>query len=237
MIGVTSFSKAGYEKCGKNFLEHIDHWPGKIIVYLESPIDFEHPKLEKRDFFEIPHALDFLENIKSVHKSNGVDHGRYNYNFDLSKFCRKMFCQYDAFEEGGKVFWLDSDLEFKKDIPEKFLELLFNKKHLVLLDRKGFHSETGFVGFDTEHKDFTKFLERYSDVLKKGIIFGLQRWHDCEAFDWAREGKGNNLTPWWDIKKAKDGGLEYLEVMSKTHLSHYMVHHKGGMKNAIKISN
>jgi len=233
VIGVTSFSPEGYEKYGKNFLKFIDFWPGKIICYLEEPIDFEHEKLIKRDFFEIPFALSFITNIKEIHRSNGVAHGKYNYNFDVNKFCRKMFCQYEAFKEGGKVFWLDSDLEFKSAIPEQWLNDLFDGQSLVLLDRAGFYSETGFVGFDTEHKDFKEFAERYSDVLKKGIIFSLKRWHDCEAFDWAREGKGKNLTPWWDITKAKTNSIEYLEVMSKSILDEYIVHHKGRRKDAI----
>lgn len=227
MIGITSFSKEGYDQYGLNFLESIDNWPGKIICYLESPIKFEHPKLEKRDFFDVPDVSAFLSNIENHPNCKGMVNGRYDYNFNLWKFCRKMFCQFDAFNEGGKMFWLDADLELIKPIPEKWLEDMFDDEHLIFLGRKDFYSEAGFVGFDTDHMAFDRFKERYIDTLKKGIIFNLKQWHDCAAFDYAREAMGKDLSPFW--VKGKDD----LHVFPKTILNQYMVHRKGAMKNEI----
>ena len=227
MIGITSFSREGYEQYGKNFLKSIDHWPGKIIVYLESPIDFEHPKLEKRDFFSIDGASIFLENIGGDPRFKGMFDGIYNYNFDVWKFCRKMFCQFDAFKEGGKVFWLDGDTEIVKPISEKFLTKLFDKKHLVIFGRDGFYTESGFVGFDTDHHDFAEFERRYISTLKNGIFYTLRGWHDCYCLDWARDGKGNNLTKDW--KKGDD-----LHVIPKSELGKYLIHRKGKRKKEIK---
>lgn len=156
---------------------------------------------------------------------------RYNYNFDIWKFCRKLFVQYDVLKEhNGKVFWLDNDVITKKKIPKKFLEELFDDSHLVFLGRKGFHSETGFVGFDTTHKSFPTFLTRYMDCLQKGIVFKLKRWHDCEVFDWARMGQGKNLSSFW---KEKDS----LRVWRKTVLAEYMEHYKGQRKHLVKDVN
>ena len=183
MIGVTSFSAEGYEKYGKNFLKHAHHFPGKILVYTEAPLGLDSDKIEERNLFTIQGISGFLSNIKNVPLAHGITERGHNYNFNVWKFCRKMFCQFEAFKEGGKVFWLDADLEFKKDIPEEFLDDLLGGEPLVVLDRIGFHSETGFVGFDTEHDDFNDIAIRYMDSLRKGIIFQLERWHDCEALD------------------------------------------------------
>lgn len=227
MIGITSFSKEGFDEYGHNFLKSIDNWPGKIIVYLESPIDFEHPKLEKRNFFAIEGASNFLSNIESEPKLRGRVDGGYNYNFDVWKFCRKMFCQFDAFKEGGKVFWLDGDTEITKPIPKKFLEDLFDGQHLVLFGREGFYTETGFVGFDTDHIDFTLFVRRYIQTLKNGTFYTLEGWHDCYCLDWAREGKGRDLTKGW--AKGDD-----LHVIPKSDLGQYLIHRKGKRKKEIK---
>ena len=231
MIGVTSFSREGYEQYGKNFLESIDNWPGKIIVYLESPIDFEHHKLEKRDFFDIPNASRFLTNIEQIPESKGMVGGGYNYNFDVNKFCRKMFCQFDAFKEGGKVFWLDADIEFIKEVSEEFLEDLFDGNPLAYLGREGMYTESGFLGFDTEHENFPGFEERYVATLQQGIFMKLPGWHDCYCFDWAKQNLGNDIVTGWEIKNKMS--LEELDVIEKSPLKDVLVHRKGKRKNEI----
>lgn len=227
MIGITSFSREGYAKYGHNFLKSIDHWPGKIIVYLESPIDFEHPKLEKRDFFSIPNASIFLENIESEPKLRGMVDGKYNYNFDVWKFCRKMFCQFDAFKEGGKMFWLDGDVELLKPISEEYLSDMFHGEHLIVYGREGFYTETGVVGFDTDHPKFPEFQSRYVATLQKGIFYTLKGWHDCYCLDWARQGEGFDLTKGWTKHDS-------LDVVPKSDLGKYLIHRKGKRKDNIK---
>lgn len=226
MIGVTSFSPEGYDLYGEHFLKFVDNFPGKIIVYLEQPIDFEHEKVEKRNLFTIPGITQFLTNIKNVPLARGRTEEGYNYNYDVWKFCRKMFCQFDTFKEGGKVIWLDGDLEMHTEIPEDFLNELFDEQHLFFLGREGFYTESGILGFDTDHPDFEEFKKRYIATLQNGIVFNLRGWHDCYCFDWARDGKGHNLTPWWEKGKP-------LDIFPKTELAKYMVHRKGNRKQQI----
>lgn len=230
MVVVTSFSKKVYDQTGKKMLEtFVEHWPCNIIAYYdEEEPDFKHEKIEYRPFYEIPGVVPFLQHLTTIPQANGVvlQNGkeRYNYNYDIWKFCRKMFAQFDVLQkEKDKVFWLDADVVTKKDIPAKFLEDIFEGSHLVLLDRKGFHSETGFVGFDTTHPKFPTFLSMYIDTLRKGLIFQMKRWHDCEAFDFARMGEGRDLSPFWK----KD---DPLGVWDKTILKEYMDHFKGQRK-------
>jgi len=226
MIGISSFSDKGYKKYGKNFLKYAHNFPGKIIVYTESRLGIASDQIEERDLFGIPGINGFLENIKNIPKAHGIVRGGYDYNFDANKFCRKMFCQFDAFKDGGKMYWLDGDTQINKKIPRSLLEDLFSGEPLVYLGREGFYTESGIVGFDTDHPDFYRFSERYMDTLRKGIVFGLKGWHDCYCFDWAKEDFGNDLTPEW--KKGDN-----LKVLNKTKLAKYMVHHKGNRKDAI----
>ncbi len=228
MIAVTSFSEKGYDQYGRECLKSfVKHWPCDIVVYYESdlPPDFEHEKIIYRRFWDIPNTSVFYHTIGSVPQARGMIGGEYNYNFDLWKFSRKMFAQFETLaNHEGKVFWLDADSITKEAIPESFLENLFEDKCLVYLGREGFYTETGFVGFDTTHRDFTSFFDRYVQVLQKGIILTLERWHDCEAFDWARhETSGNNLSSDW--KK----GLS-LHVLPKSVLGKYLTHNKGNRK-------
>lgn len=226
MLGVSTFSQRIWEAYGRQFLDQVDMWPGRWVIYLENGVDYSHPNITFKSLYEIDGVMNFLTNLKNLPKAHGVTENGYNYNFDIFKFCRKMFAQFDAFNEGGKVFWLDSDLRFRKPVTNEFLSSLFNEEHLFFLGRKGFYTESGFVGFDTDHVEFNNFSERYRNTLRQGIVFRLRHWQDCVCFDWAREGKGNNLTPDWT---PKDG----LDVMSQSVLDEYMTHFKGNRKKEL----
>lgn len=240
MKAVTCFSDAVYEKTGKKMLQSfVKNWPCKIVAYYEdTKPDFEHEKIEYKPLYDIFGMRNFLNHLVRIPRANGVvlqdGKERYNYNYDIWKFCRKLFAQYDVLEkEKGKVFWLDADVITKKPIPEQFLNDLFfdpsrNKEsHLVFLGREGFHSETGFVGFDTLHPAFPTFFFHYVKCIQQGIVFQLERWHDCAVFDWARMDEGANLSPFW-----KEG--DELSVWEKTVLSDYMDHYKGNTKNLVE---
>lgn len=213
-----------------------ENWPSKIIVYVESPIDFQHEKVEIRNFFDIEGVMNFYQNIKRVPICHGViKDGSYNYNYDLWKFSRKVFAQWDVLKEHkGKVFWLDADSYIRKPVPIEFLESLFDGKCLSYLGREGIYTETGFVGFNTEHHDFKKFLNAYIGILRHGLAFKLRRWHDCEIFDVARKEtktSGNDLSPFFKIPKNKKMTLEDLDVFSRSVLGEYILHFKGKRKD------
>lgn len=229
MICLTSFSKSGYDLYGKKFLEtFVENWPCRLIVYYEDLPDFKHEKIEYRNLFDIQPLKSFLSLLQGKPMCMGNLQEGYNYNFDIWKFCRKSFAQFDALQNyDGRVIWLDADIETLRPVPEEWVNLLFEDAGLVFLGRKGFHTETGFVGFDTQAEGFKDFLRKYIDCYRRGIIFSLARWHDCEAFDWAREFnfvKANNLSPHW--KKNVDS----LDVFGSSVLSEYMIHFKGNRK-------
>ena len=230
MILVTSFSPQGYEAYGKSMLESaFQNFKGSIIAYYDEEPE-ECNKVEGVIYADLTKTYGFRTFLGYIDRSpvfSGKTPAGYNYNYDARKFSKKVFAQLDVLKPNtGKVLWVDSDSLITKPLTEEFVSSLFNGKALSYLGRAGFHTETGFVGFDTDKHDFPKFLEKYTECYRKGRIFTLQRWHDCAAFDWALEQSGasaNNLSPNW--KMGDD-----LDVMPSTVLSGYILHMKGNKK-------
>ena len=238
MIAVTTFSKSGYEEYAKKMMESVaKNWPTKLIVYSEFPLESPSNNIEIRDFFQIPNATTFLTYIQNTPMAFGKVQGGYDYNFDLWRFSRKLFAQYDVLQEHkGKVFWLDADLYINKPITEGYLDSLFSGHPLVYLGREGLYTETGFIGFDTEHEKFHHFLEAYIGCLRQGIVFNLPRWQDCEVFDWARKESGikdRNLSPFFKIPKDRKMRRSDLDVIHRSILGEYILHYKGNRKKKL----
>jgi hypothetical protein len=93
------------------------------------------------------------------------------------------------------------------------------------MGRKGqmAYTETGWLGFNTKHEKFPEFRSKYLSYFTSGKIFSqLKGWHDCIAFDYARQGiEGRNLTP---------DGHGVGDVMGTSKLAKYMIHLKGSRK-------
>lgn len=191
-----------------------------MVAYYESPVEID--GVDCRNLFDIPKVTAFLERLKRHPGADGTGPEKYNFRYDCNKFCRKVFAQDAVFDEDEYVFWVDADTIVKKPVPEKFLKGLFNGQALLFLGRNTY-TETGFVGFHTKHPDFQKFRENYLSYFLTGkILSQLKGWHDCIAFDHARQGvSGTNITP---------KGMHYDEVMPSSVLGEYFDHLKGNRK-------
>ena len=224
MLAVTTFPPVGWnyaQKC----LQGLTSFPGKVVAFYEEKPDFSHPKVEFRDWFSIEGASVYLEKVKRVYGANGRQMNGYDFRFDASKFCRKVFAQEAVFDEDELVFWFDADCVFKQPIPEELLRDMMNGVALAYMGRRGnqAYTETGFLGFNTKHEDFKAFRERYLPYVTSGRIFSqLKGWHDCIAFDQARQGlKAKNLSP---------DGWSFGQTVHLTVLEPYLVHLKGNLK-------
>lgn len=220
MLVVTSFSPEGYELYGRRCLEtFVKHWPCKIVVFYEQKPDFEHEKIEYRDLYSIPLIKQFLDKI-STPEFEGILNNQYDYRYNAHKFCRKVFAQDAVFDEDSAVFWLDADSVTLEDVPEEFLEVLIAGVPFTYYGRSKTYTETGFIGFNTVHPNFFGFRQKYLDYFLSGEIFTqLKGWHDCIAFDYARQGIiGRNLSP-------NGHGMEH--VMASGPTAEYWTHLKG----------
>ena len=225
MLAITSFhpEKQPYGlRCLKSLTEF---FPGRIVAYVEGDLEF--PSVDVRDFFSIAGASDYLKKVERVSGANG-DTGRgYDYRLDASKFCRKVFAQDAVFGEDEYVFWFDADTVVLKPIPPQFLEGLVKEHPFAYLGRKNY-TETGWLGFNTKHSQFGNFKSKYLSCFTSGRIFQQREWHDCIAFDLARQGiKGNDLSP-----KGEAMG----HVLLKSVLAPYLEHCKGPKRKTLGYS-
>jgi hypothetical protein len=223
LLAATSFSLEGYKAYGKDCVDTLEkHFPGRIVVYTEGEIP-NHPKAEIREFFAIDGVVEYLERIKSHPGSDGVNGGQYDFRYDANKFCRKVFAQDAVFDEDQYVFWFDADCVVKKELPAELLTSLVSEYAVAYMGRKQSYTETGWLGFNTRHPDFPAFRSKYLSYFTSGRIFSqLKGWHDCIAFDYAREGlTGLNMTP---------NGHGFGQVIGESPLAGYVAHLKGARK-------
>lgn len=225
MIAVTTFHPRAGETYAKEMLQSlIGKFDGRIISYIEEHPSWSDTRIEWRDLYSIPGINEFLERLKNVEGANGFVEGSFDFRFNANVFCRKVFVQDHVFDEDEIVIWFDSDCVFNKEFPAGFFEDLLKDVPFAYMGRAKTYSETGFVGFNTSHKDFQTFREKYLSYYTTGKIFTqMVGWHDCIAFDYASQGlKGNNLSP---------KGTGYDHVLKDTVLSPYMHHKKGMLKH------
>ena len=228
MKAVTTFSKQNYDDYARKLLESAKLWPDTLIAYVEEPLkDYEN--VEYRDFWgiELPGKVKIADYLKEI-KKMGLDGGDpYDYNKDVYKFCRKVFVQYDFLKNlKERAFWLDADIQIKKPIQIDFLNSLFDGWPICYLGRNGFYSECSFVGFDMSKKEMVQFLADYTSLFTTGVITNLKWWHDCAAFDFARQKHsyfGSNLSKFYEPGRG-------LHVFPDSVLGEYMTHNKGQRK-------
>ncbi len=188
---VTSFTEKGYNLYGKNFIESFKrHWKGvNLVVYYEGD------KLLEPDWHyidEVEGLSDWMDSISKFPMMSGdMGDGTYNIQLD-ARMVRKPFIQAHACNTyGGKVFWVDADVFTFADVPETFLDdVLPDDKFCCHLGRDGWefpdYTESGFLGFNTEHPLYQSFFGAYMAVFKSGLVFTFDSWHDCYGFDAAR---------------------------------------------------
>ena len=68
---------------------------------------------------------------------------------DAVRFCYKVFAQCNASRFGKKMFYIDADSVFIKQIPNGwFDECLPDDVFTSFYHREGLYTETGFIGFN-----------------------------------------------------------------------------------------
>lgn len=207
---ITGWSPQGYQEYGAKFAETFHrYWPANVdlVVYGEEPVSLPRGKFFKLS--NIPGCMEFLDRHRHSKKANGrepQDHWKpawkesgYNFRWDAWKFCRQGFIPFHVAQtiDAGLLCWLDGDVVTHSPIPEGFIEsLLPSGKDVAYLGRAGAHSEIGFQLYRLPRA--LGMLEMFSDLYRKGAVFGMPEWHSAYVFDWAREAtgiSGHNLTP------------------------------------------
>lgn len=242
---VSSCSRNGFEEYGKRFIEgFLKYWPDeRLTFYIEgqdkSALSEQYPSVVFHDLLEFH---DFRQFEKLIAASDPLFSGRfrdphsgketYNFRYDANKFFRKVFAvtEYDLAEkiacgEREPFAWLDADIVFRKELPERFLTETLADHAIAYLGRSGMYSETGFIAWDPRKNTHDDFMRLYRAVYLNGAFSMLTEWHDCQVFDFVRvmlECKSRNLA------KGCDPNHPFVYSV----LGNYMDHLKGPERKA-----
>jgi len=179
-------SKEGYKQYGKTCLEGlVKHFPCPITVYYEDEKpDFEHEKITYKPLFEVEGCTQFLGVMATLPIFSGIINGKRNYRFDIFKFARKCFAQFDAAsDKDDLLFWVDADTVWEKDISTDVLHDMLDDTFMAYLGRPDWHSCASFIGWNLEHVRSDEFWHAYFDTLMSGKVFLFEEWHDCFILD------------------------------------------------------
>ena len=188
---ITSMSKQGYEQYGKTCLQGlVKHFPCPITVYYEDEKpDFEHIKITYKPLFEVEGCTQFLGVMSTLPVFSGVVNGKRNYRWDIFKFSRKCFAQFDAAsDEEDLLFWVDADTIWDKDISRDVLHDMLDDTFMCYLGRPDWHSCASFIGWNLNHVRSDEFWNKYFETLMNGQVLLMDEWHDCFILDALRKG-------------------------------------------------
>jgi hypothetical protein len=192
---VTSFNEEGYKRYGEKFIEtYLRFWPTNVglTVYYEGDNFPFTTGLSWRPIEEVEFLKDYMDSLLFP-IMHGVVGNKYDINFD-ARMGRKAFIEMHAMKHyGGKVFWVDADTVTNAPVPETLLDdLLPSDAFNCYLGRDGwYYTESGFIGFNAGHPMASRFRKNYLHTFITGVVFTLQQWHDCAAFDAVRHILGN----------------------------------------------
>ena len=119
-----------------------------------------------------------------------------SYKWNAVKFSFKVFSIYLASkldQISDKIAWIDADTFCVKEINKLEIEQFLpkNDELMTYLGRDSFppscpHSETGFIGFNLLHEQFSSFIKTAILFYTTGEVFALKQYHDCMVYDTTR---------------------------------------------------
>ena len=245
---VTTFNKDGFEISGKKMIESFDKFWSKDILLNVYYEDMSQPKFRCSDrviFYsfndEVEKWYKFREKFffKELIKPDNTSRSFYIYS--ASKFAHKVYAMQKQIEKKDcdHLIWLDSDTVTYKKVDASFLNSLINEEsYLTYLgrDHLNFHSETGFMIFNTKNKFHEIFWDKMMKMYDEGELFKEKEWHDCWIFDTVRKELEKNSLKNINIcllGLSKNDPNQY-NVFDNSVLGEYMLHFKGNKKFKIQ---
>ena len=243
---VTTFNKTSYDLHAKKMVSSFDGlWDSNIFlnIYLEDLQIPENDFTKRINFFSFNDEVDGWYKFKeqfSFKELNKPDKGPNSfYKYSAIKFAHKVYVIKKQLEKNNSdyLIWLDSDVVTIKNIQINFLNSLINDhSYLSYLGRDhiNFHSECGFLIFNTQHDLHNQFWINMSQMYEQGLLFNEKEWHDSYIFDVVRLRLEKNGLKNFNISKL---GLkkttETLNVFDNSVLGEFMIHFKGNKKNIL----
>jgi hypothetical protein len=168
---VTTYAERHWESHAKRCVESFEkYWPGfNLIAFLDDELE-EHS--------------DWLAEFKARHRHRPTD----NYRFDAVRFAHKVAAIELAFYGGAadSLIWMDADCVTHATVDRPWLCNLVGHSDFAYLARPKKYTETGFMVIRRSEAG-EKLVRSVVDLYASDNLFNLKEWHDCMAFDHARE--------------------------------------------------
>lgn len=221
---VSSFSPEYYQRVAKFFISSSIKFLSKSIKLKLYVDDFNFPKDENFELFNLEKTVPNLAEFKKRNKNRPQDDWRHA----AIVFSHKVYATCHAAKNTNSDFliWLDADAEFTNNVDETYLSKFIEKGiDIGYLGRKR-STETGFIVFDLTSSNTHNFFDEYQKMYDTDKLFEHKEWHDGYIFDRVKEeleSKGilhtKNISP-PDTKKSHFNNLH----------KGFIVHHKGDEK-------
>jgi len=246
---ITTFHKPGLDKYAQTMINSFEeHWPNEINLYVYAEDCQPHVSKPNIHILDLHATCLDLVAFKNKHKNNPVANGEVmkdtgipykdnNFKWDAVRFSHKVFSVIHACTtlNSDWVIWLDADSKTFKDIPFNFLkEVCPDEYYVSYLGRNTkYHSECGWVAYNTKHKDNRDFMNYWRNLYVNDSLFNLREYHDSFVFDEIRKKfQQERNTPFYNLTpplKGKGPGHPFIASV----LGKYMDHMKGTQRKEL----
>lgn len=225
-IFCTTFNKQLYDRYANQlidtYLQTNQTIPLHVFVEdLESVHYPKHPNVFYHNLFEEePELKKFVERNKGRPFSDFLG--------DAVRFSYKVFAQNASRKYGDKIYYVDSDSKFIRQIPNEWYdECLPDDTFIAFYDRPNTYTETGFVAFN-ENKIISKqFFNQYTRFYIEDIVYTLNSYTDCHTLDETRRICKEDIH--YKENKLGDGANGHIMARDKF-INPYLDHRKGERK-------
>jgi hypothetical protein len=222
---VTTFSDHGYEQYGKNFIQSCKKFLDKdITLYLY----IDNANIEQQENIIIKNLESSIPELTNFKKRNSNKKPE-TFLQDAVRFSHKSYCIYHASKNTNVdlLFWLDSDTEIIDNLTVDFFKELIPLNYFSSYLGRSNYTETGFLGFNLNHKFSTEFFNLFKEFYDTDNIYNLEGQLDCHVYDAAR------------LKLEVENKIQNLNLSpSNIEKNHFnvvfegkMIHYKGNRKN------
>ena len=237
-IFITTYNKSLYDSYAKQLIETYQQTNQQIPLYVFAEDDIDlYENYKNVNYYNLHKLERELETFVQRNKSKPVK----GFLENAVKFSYKVFAQSAARQFAEKIYYVDSDSVFIKQIPmEWFEECLPDGTFLSFYDRTHQYTETGFLAFNSENDICNSFFEIYKGYYIYDTVYqicksnflgtpkelfhskGNNFWTDCHTLDETREAFKNNKQ--YVEKKLGDGGQGH--IMARDNFIHPYIDHR-----------
>lgn len=180
---VTTFNKKLYREYAYKFIDSYLESGTTIPLHIYVEDGEEYPAFPNVTFHNLfdqdPECHAFVK--RNQHKKAPT------YMKDGVRFCYKVFAQCLGSQiDKEPMLWVDADCVFLQKIEERWVSEVLGGKFVAFYSRPGLYTECGFMAYDLSKPCSEGFFEHFRNFYVNDVIYRLENYTDCHAFDSCR---------------------------------------------------